>query len=337
MEWRAYALVLALICCATTASAADRVTIAALRFVSSAPLFIAAERGYYKAEGLDVDLKFFDAAQPVAVAIAAGDADFGVTAFTAGFFNLAGKGALRVIGAQSREEKGFEFSAYLVSPAAYAAGVTSVDKFKGRSFAMTTPGSSFHYMIGRLAEAKGWGKDALELRSLQRVPNMIGAIKSNQVDATILPSHIAKPLAASGGAHIVGWVYDETPYALGGLFTSARNVKERRGLVERFVKAYQKAASDYHKAMNARDGAGKRVFDAESDAIIAIIAKYVPNQSASAIRDAAPYVDPAGRLDVGDVIDQVRWYKAQGLVDAGVDARTFIDTSFIAGHSNVPK
>ena len=86
------------------AAAAEKVVICALTFVSSAPLFIAADRGYYADEGLDAELTFFRAAQPVAVGIASGDCDFGVTGFTAGFFNLAAKGALTVIGAQSREE-----------------------------------------------------------------------------------------------------------------------------------------------------------------------------------------------------------------------------------------
>ena len=84
---------------------AEKVTIAALAFISSSPLFIAQEKGYYTDEGLEVELKFFRAAQPVAVAIASRDADFGVTAFTAGFFNLAGKGALTVIGAQFRRKR----------------------------------------------------------------------------------------------------------------------------------------------------------------------------------------------------------------------------------------
>ena len=71
-----------------TALAAETVTVAALRFVSSGPIFIAKEKGYFAAEGLEVTLKFFDAAQPVAVAIASGDADFGATGFTAGLFNI---------------------------------------------------------------------------------------------------------------------------------------------------------------------------------------------------------------------------------------------------------
>ena len=118
--------------------AEEKVTVAALTFVSSSPLFIAYEKGYFAEAGLEVEFKFFRAAQPVAVAIAAGDADFGVTAFTAGFFNLAGKGALKVIGAQLHEREGYDGSAILVSNKAHAAGFTSVEKFPGHSFSPLT-------------------------------------------------------------------------------------------------------------------------------------------------------------------------------------------------------
>ena len=40
-----------------------------LRLSSSAPVFIAQDKGYFKDAGLDVELKFFDAAQPIAVEI----------------------------------------------------------------------------------------------------------------------------------------------------------------------------------------------------------------------------------------------------------------------------
>src|ERR1700736_5226179 len=65
-----------------------------LRLSSSAPVFIAQDKGYFKDAGLDVELKFFDAAQPIAVAPASGDIYFGVTAMSAGLYNLAGKGVL---------------------------------------------------------------------------------------------------------------------------------------------------------------------------------------------------------------------------------------------------
>ncbi len=328
------ALALALLL-AAAAARAEKITIAALTFVSSSPLFIAQEKGYYAEEGLEVEFAFFRAAQPVAVAIASGDADFGVTAFTAGFFNLAGQGALKVIGAQSREEPGFDFSSYLVSNRAWEAGFQSPEQFPGHSLGMTQYGSSFHLMIGLLADRLGFPLEKVRLVPLQKVPNMIAAIKSGQVDSIILPAHITKPLAARGEAHIIGWVHQYTPYQLGGLFTSTANIEQRRATVEKFVRAYQKAATDYHEAFNQLDAQGRRVFGAKAEALVPIIQKYT-KASREAIFNGAPYIDPLGRLDVGSVYEILDWYKKHGLVDASVEASEILDLSFIDGHFNIP-
>ncbi len=315
--------------------AAEKITISALTFVSSSPLFIAQDRGYYADEGLEVEFKFFRAAQPVAVSIASGDADFGVTAFTGGFYNLAGKGALKVIGAQSREEPGYNFSAYIASNQAYDAGFDSPEKFPGKSLGMTQKGSSFHLMIGMLAEKLGIDLDEIQLKSLEKVPNMIGAIKSGQVDSIILPAHIATKLERDGSARIIGWVQQYTPYQLGGLFTSTRNVEERRDVVERFVRAYQRAAADYAEAFMQTDAAGNRVFGEKAEALIPIIEKYTKAKPAS-IKAGAPFIDPQGRLKVQSIHDQVAWMQAQGLVAKDVDPAGFVDLSFIEGHLDVP-
>jgi NitT/TauT family transport system substrate-binding protein len=322
--------------CFGAAQSAEKVKIAALTLVSSAPLFIAEERGYYAAEGLEAELVFFRAAQPVAVAVASGDADFGVTAFTAGFFNLAGQGALKVIGAQSREEPGFDFSAYLASNAAFAAGLTAPEKLPGKSLAVTQHGSSFHIMAGLLARRLGVATSAIRLVPLETLPNMQAALKTGQVDAAILPGHIASQLDRAGEAKLIGWVHEHTPYALGGLFTSTRNVERRRPVVEAFVRAYQKGAGDYHAVMNKRDAQGRRIFEADAEPVIAIIAKYT-QATPEAIKAGAPYIDPMGRLDVGNVYEQVALLKEEKLVDPSVDPARFVDTSFIAGHFNLPR
>ncbi len=308
------------------AHAGEKVTVAALTFVSSSPLFIAQEKGYFTEEGLDVEFKFFRAAQPVAVAIASRDADFGVTAFTAGFFNLAGKGALKVVGAQLHEVKGFTGSAILASNKAHEAGLDSVDKLSGHSFAMTQVGSSFHYMIGRVAEGAGFTLESMKLKPLQSVGNMIGALKSGQVDSMIIVPHIAKPLAKAGAAKIIGWVADYAPYQVGGLFTSAKNVETRRGVVEKFVRAYQKGIADYRAAFI--DG------NENQDEIVALIHKYVYKDQPAAkahskIKNGAMYIEKEGRLDAADVYKQVAWYKERGLVDKSADPATFVDNSFI--------
>lgn len=83
----------------------DSLHISLLPFFSSAAVFIAKERGYFSEQNLDVDFIHAGAAQNVALAVASGQADVGVTALTAGFYNLAGKGELKIIAGQYQEKK----------------------------------------------------------------------------------------------------------------------------------------------------------------------------------------------------------------------------------------
>ncbi len=66
------------------------------------------------------------------MAIASGDIDVGVTAFTGGLFNIAGRGQLRIIAAQSREEPGFPLIAYLASKRAHDAGLRTLRDLRGQ-------------------------------------------------------------------------------------------------------------------------------------------------------------------------------------------------------------
>src|SRR5689334_24138814 len=99
---------LALVWAATPARAADPVRLGLLHTLSPAPFYIAQERGYFRDEGIDLTFRFFEAAQPIAAAAVAGDIDVGVTALTGGFFNLAEKGTLKVIGGGLHEERGYQ-------------------------------------------------------------------------------------------------------------------------------------------------------------------------------------------------------------------------------------
>ncbi|QQS13325.1 MAG: ABC transporter substrate-binding protein [Rhodospirillales bacterium] len=323
---------------AGAASAQDKITIAALRFVSSAPVFIAMEKGYFKEQGLDVEFKFFDAAQPIAVAVATGDADLGITGLTGGFYNLAGKGAIKIIAAQSREEPGFDFVAYVATKKAFDGGFTDASKFPGRSIAITQTGSTFHYMIGMLAEKRGFKLTDVTLRPLQSIANVTAALKGEQVDGALLPANNAYAAEKDGFGRIVGWVHQETPWQLGALFANGKVLDTRRPAVEKFVAAYLKAVNDYAEAFLQRDAAGKRAFGEKADALIPMIQKYVePKPSAEQVKASASYIDPKGRLLVKNIHDQIAWYQGQGMVGKDVDATRLLDLTFVKDHLDVPK
>ena len=284
---------LAMVTMAATAAAQEKLSVAALRFVSSAPIFIAQEKGYFKEAGLDVTFKFFQAAQPIAVAVAGGDADLGITGLTGGFFNLAGKGAMKIVAAQSREEPGYNFVAYLATSKAHAAGFTDPGKFPGKSIAITTTGSTFHYMLGMLSEKRGFKLTDVKLRPLQSIPNITAALKGEQVDGALLPANNAYAAEKEGFAKIIGWVHQETPWQLGALFAGTAVIEKRHAAVEKFVAAYVKACNDYAEAFLQRDAQGKRVFGDKADALIPIIQKYVePKPSPEQVKASASYIDP---------------------------------------------
>lgn len=315
------------------ATAQDKASVGALRFVSSGGLYLAMDRGYFKAEGIDLEIKYFEAAQPIAVAIASGDLNFGVTAITAGTLNLAGKGAIKIVAAQGAEKKGFKGNALIVSNDAWAKGVQSIDKLPGTSIAITQVGSSFHYQLGQMMATKNLDLDKVTLKPLQSIPNMIAAVKTNQVDGAIIPPHIAGPMVARGEGKIVGYFSDFAEYQFGALFASPKIVNDNKALVERFVRAYQKGMADYHDALLRLDAKGEKIVDDKTKAAATIIGKYVyPTDAAEAaitkVVQSAVYVDPKAKIDVADIEKQIAWYKKEKLVDANVDGKTFIDTSF---------
>jgi NitT/TauT family transport system substrate-binding protein len=220
----------------------------------------------------------------------------------------------------------------LVSNAAFDAGLTSVEKLGGHSFAITQYGSSFDYMIGRIAEARGFDLKSIQLRVVQQVPNMIAAVTSGQVDATIAIGSQAKPLAAAGQAHIIAWVGNIVPYQITALFTTSSMIQENEPVLHRFAKAYQRGVADYREAFFRRDDKGRLIEDAKTDAAIANITSYVYTGDPDArqkILNGIGFYDEGAALDVADVKEQLRAFKARDLVKGDLDPDQMIDTRFL--------
>jgi NitT/TauT family transport system substrate-binding protein len=325
---RATLLALILLILTAPAQAAEKLRVGLLRLATAGPVFIAFERGYFTGEGLEVELRFFDAGQPIALATVAGDVDIGVTGLTAGLYNLAGKGALRIIGAQSREERGYHLVAYLASNRAYAAGLKSLKDLPGHSVAISQVGSTFHYSLGLLAQKLGFSLTALRLVPLQSMSGMAAALEGGQVDAALLPATLAVPLMSAGKARGLGWVGDETPWQLGAIFTAAHSIAEHRDEIQHFIAAYRHGARDFHDAFLRRGADGQITQGRDADDLLAIIAKHT-GQSPDQIRLGIPYIDPDAKLLVSDIYRQLAWYQSEGLVDESVDARAILDLSFV--------
>jgi NitT/TauT family transport system substrate-binding protein len=298
-----------------------------LRLSSSAPVFIAHDKGYFRDAGLDVELKFFDAAQPIAVATTSGDVDFGVTAFTAGLYNLAGKGALKVIGGMSREKSGYPLIGYFASNNAYAMGLRTPKDLAGKRIAVTQVGSSFHYSLGLLADKYGFKLSDVRIVPLQSLSNAVAALRGETVDAALLPVSTARKLMDAGGAKILGWVGDQTPFQLGAVFASPKTLANK-ALVGKFQAVLERADREYHDVILAAVADGKAPINEATKPLLEIIAKYT-NLPVEQVVGNCAYIDPDGKLDVKNVANQVEWLQAQGFVDKGFGVDAIIAKDYV--------
>lgn len=317
------------------AEAGEAFRIGLVKLPSSGPVYIAQERGYFRDEGLEAELVFFDAAAAVPTAVVSRDLDVGVVGLTAAAFNLAGKGGLRVLAAQAREAPGFKLNAFLATRRTHEAGLTSLEKLPGRRFGYTTAGSTMHYNVGLVARRYGFGLGQVTLVPLQSLSNLYAAFEGGQVDAALLPALPSERFDRGGQGRILAWAGDVTPYQQGAVIASPRTISARRPALERFVRAYRRAAAEYNQAFCTRDAAGAPVRGAGHDELLAIIARGA-GQDAADLAGHLPFIDAQARLDVGSLLDQIAFWQENKLVDAAAQPAAMFDLGFVPDQLNVP-
>lgn len=304
------------------AKAPVKVSLGMLRLTSSAPLFIAMDKGYFKDEGIEIDPQWFDAAQPIAVATASSKVNVGATGITAGLYNMAAKGQkLYIVADKGREEKGFSSSALLANADEYAAGLNSIESLKGKRIGITQKGSSFEYMAGRLLESKGLSLDDVTLVPLGKLSAVMAALQSGQIDACILNEPNVTKVQTEGYGKLITQVSEVMPYQTSAVFYSPEFAKDKDAGV-RFMKAYNKACNYYYEAIVDKKDPAKL------DEVVKIIAKYVKMPEAD-IKTGLPYVDKNGVLLASDIQTQIDWYKSHGLIDGELKASDVVNTSFL--------
>ena len=188
-------------------------------------------------------------------------------------------------------------------------------------------GSSFHYSLGLLADKYGFKLSDLKVLPLQSLSNAAAALKGETVDAALLPVSTARKLMDDNGARLLGWVGDETPWQLGAVFASPKALANK-ALVTKLLGALERADREYHDVILASVKDGNVAIDDKTKPLLEIIAKYTNLPLEQVIGNCA-YIDADGKLDVGNVANQITWLQGQGFVDKGFDVDTIIAKEYV--------
>ena len=287
------------------AYAQERVVIGTQRLSENGALFLAAAQGYFKAEGIDLAMTAYDSDKAVA----------------------------EMLAAQAREKRGYEGNQIIASSIGVQKGLRKFDNLADKTVAIDVLGSTAHYQLMQIARIRHVDPSRITVKALGTVDAIARAVGTEQVDAAIMPSLYARELLMANQAKFLGWYSELDEQQLGALFVSKKMLETRRAVVEKFVNAYRHGAADYAAALLRKDRGQKRISDIKSKEAATTIAHYVypgrGTDAAATVELGAYYIDPQARLDVADVARQIAWYKAQGLIDKAVDARTVVDESFV--------
>ncbi len=305
----------------------DVIRVGTVHSQGGASAFVAVAKGYFKDQGLDAKLTLFHSAAPIAVAAASGDIDFGSTALTAAFCNLAYKGTLRIVAAGGWERPGFQTIGFLLSNKAYAEGIHSFKDLKGRKVGITQRGTPLEYDLDRVLHKYGLSTKDVQIVPLQSNPNVASAIKGGEIDVGVQTVANILPLVARHDARLLGWVSDE----LGGgqstvTFTTGKMAKEHPDIVKRFLTAFAKGGETWDKGF--LDAQGKRADQPSAPEMIDIVAKTLSEKPAVVARGIG-YFDPQNRIVLADMQNVLDWYHEHGMIKQKMDANALIDRRFV--------
>jgi NitT/TauT family transport system substrate-binding protein len=161
---------------------------------------------------------------------------------------------------------------------------------------------------------------------VQSLPNIASAVTGGTVDAGVLNAALSMPLLRTDQFKLLAWVGDETPFQIAGVWTTGKIANEHKELVESFLRAYRKGAKDFHDAFTSAQET--REDQAGAGDAYAILEKYI-KQPVEQIKISISYHDPDARLDVTDVLRQIDWYKANGMIKEAIDGRSVLDSRYV--------
>jgi NitT/TauT family transport system substrate-binding protein len=317
-----------LLAAASSAPAQTKVKVGVLKLTSSAPIFVGVEKGFFKEFGVDPELVYFQAAAPIATALAAGQLDVGATGLTAALYNIVLQGEkIWIVADKGREWPGFPLVGIVVQKELWDTGkVRGIRDLRGRTIGVTQLGSTFHFHIGNILEKEGLTLADVRIVPLQAMPATVEALKGKQVDAILVPQPFPGATEAQGFGKVLAWAGDLFPWQIAAVFYSKAFAADRAKAVA-FMKGYVKASRYYFDAaLVQRDG--RVVPGAAYDEVVDITARYT-GAKPELIKAGLPYQDRNGRLLVPDIEKQIKWWVTHGFMKEPLPVKEVVDPSFV--------
>lgn len=287
-----------------------------------APIQIALDRGYFKAEDLDVETVVAASGVQFVSSLGTNQIQVAYGSSNAGLFNALNRGIdIRIVADYAHLGPHDTTRALVVRADLMESGaVKTASNLKGRSVAIGPPGlgQAGDLLFDRVFSPLGIGRDDVDIKYIN-FPDMIPAFASKVIDSAFavepgvtqaVNDKVGRVLIAGGDAYPGG--------ELAVVLYSAAFAADKDAATH-FMMGYLRGVRDYYDAVFL----GK-----DQEAVTALLVKALPLKDPSAWQKFRFYTDLNGALNVADLKDQARVDQKIGGVTAPVNVDHYVDTSF---------
>jgi NitT/TauT family transport system substrate-binding protein len=319
---------LALADVASLAQTDNRIRVASAGIASDIGFFLADKKGYFRAEGLDVELTTLPNSPQMIGPLGMGQLDVGAGTVAASLYNAVAQNiALRAVADKGSMRPGYGFSGLLVRKDLVDSGrFKGFKDLKGKTIAVGTFGSANSSAVNEALKRGGLTWNDANMVAIT-FPQHLAAYANKAIDASMTNEPTASEAVRDGLAVRVAGndeIYPDQQTAV--VLYSEIFTRKRPMLALRFMRAYIKAVREYNDAL--KDG---RIAGPNAEDVISILTEYTFIKDPKIHREITPAaIDPDGRMSLDGLRNDLQFFKDRKLIaDPTITVERIVDTSFV--------
>jgi NitT/TauT family transport system substrate-binding protein len=302
------------------AAQVSRVNVGFLKTLADAPMILARARGYFAAEGIEVDLADFAVTADSLPALGTGQIDAVSGGVNPAIFNAVARGVnVKIVADGGSMGPDNDWNGLIVRRSLVDSG-----RYRGpadlRGLRIAVPGqyTVVHYVLKVLLERNGLTLADVDVQPVSMVDHAT-AVNNGAVDAAFTIEPFITQAVSLGGAVRVQGAQEVTPYLAGAVVLYAPSFPARSAeLVDRYTGAWLRGVAEYTAAFGPERRGTDEAVQTLRDAGIPI------NPSTQ-----LPRFQPDGRFDAAMTAQLLAWYQTDGVVPADVDLASIVDFSYV--------
>ena len=324
---RALAL-LTVLTVAPGALAQTKVKVGNVNTVSDVGIYIADKKGYFKAEGLDVEFIAFKTAAQMIAPLGAGQLDVGGGTVSAALYNAyARKIGIRIVADKGSSRPQYNFSQILVRKDHVESGrYKSFKDLKGMKVAVAAVGTGNAATLNEALKKAGLKFSDVTTIDLG-FPDHLIAYQNKAIDAGVTNEPTAT-LAIRAGVAVKSEGNEDlfANHQTALLLYGDDFAKKRPEVALKFMRAYIRATRDYNDALKDGHIAGKGAED-----VIATLIQYTDIKDPALHRETTPAAcNPDGAVDIASLESDLAFFKEMKLIEqADIKSTDVVDHSFV--------